>query len=108
MEPAEFKQKLLEAVDYGLMALGGVVRQTIYLRIEKDHGLVLAEIPEQLEVFHKALESMLGAGAMAVEKFIAKNFYGRLGLNFTPRPEWTLVDYVNHAKTVSESIRVHE
>ena len=101
MDPAEFKQKLLEAVDYGLNVLGDVVRQAIYERIQKDHDLVRAEIPEQLEPFHKALESILAASARTVEKLIAKNLYQKLGLRFTPRPEWTLVEYVNNAKTCS-------
>jgi hypothetical protein len=98
MEPAEFRQILLEAVDYGLMVLGEIVRQTIYGLIEKDHGLKRAEIPERLEVFHKALESTLGMSAKTVERLVAKNIYQRLGLNFTPRPEWTLGDYVSHVK----------
>jgi hypothetical protein len=108
MEPAEFRQILLEAVDYGLMVLGEIVRQTIYGRIEKDHGLKRTEIPEQLEAFHKALGSVLGVSAKTVEKLIAKNLYQRLGLNFTPRPEWALVEYVDHAKTTSKSTQVHE
>jgi len=98
LEPAGFKRILLEAVDYGLMVLGEIVRQTIYERIEKDHELKRTEIPERLEAFHKALGSVLGVSAKTVERLIAKNLYQRLNLNFTPRPEWTLVDYVNHAK----------
>jgi hypothetical protein len=108
LEPAGFRQILLEAVDYGLMVLGEIVRRAIYERIEKDHGLKRAEIPEQLEAFHKALGSVLGASAKTVEKLIAKNLYQKLGLNFTPRPEWTLVEYVDHAKTTSKSIQVRE
>jgi hypothetical protein len=108
MEHAEFRQILLEAVDYGLMVLGEIVRQTIYERIEKDHGLKRAEIPERLEAFHKALGSVLGVSAKTVERLIAKNLYQRLGLNFTPRPEWTLIEYVDHAKTTSKPIQVHE
>ena len=108
MEHAEFRQILLEAVDYGLNALGEIVRRAIYERIEKDHGLKRAEIPEQLELFHKALESVLSVSAKTVEKLIAKNLYQKLGLNFTPRPEWTLIEYVDHAKTTSKSTQVHE
>jgi hypothetical protein len=108
MEHAEFRQILLEAVDYGLMVLGEIVRQTIYGRIEKDHGLKRADIPEQLEAFHKALGSVLGVSAKTVERLIAKNLCQRLGLNFTPRPEWTLIEYVDHAKTTSKSTQVHE
>jgi hypothetical protein len=51
---------------------------------------------------------VLGVSAKTVEKLIAKNLHQRLGLNFTPRPEWTLIEYVDHAKTTSEPIQVHE
>jgi len=107
-EPAGFRDILLEAVDYGLMVLGETVRQAIYGQIENHHELKRADIPERLEAFHKALGSVLGVSAKTVEKLIAKNLYQRLGLNFTPRPEWTLIGYVDHAKTTSESIQVHE
>ena len=107
-EPAGFRDILLEAVDYGLMVLGEIVRQTIYGQIENRHGLKRAEIPERLEAFHTALGSVLGVSAKTVEKLIAKNLYQRLGLNFTPHPEWTLIEYVDHAKATSKSIQVHE
>jgi len=107
-EPAGFREALPEAVDCGPMVLGEIVRRAIYKRIEKDHELKRAEIPERLEAFHKALGSVLGVSAKTVEKLIAKNLHQRLGLNFTPRPEWTLIEYVDHAKTTSEPIQVHE
>jgi hypothetical protein len=98
MEPAEFRQIVLEAVDYGLMVLGEIVRRAIYGRIEKDHGLKRADIPEQLEAFHKALESVLGISAKTVERLIAKNLYQKLGLDFTEHVNWTLADYSNLVK----------
>jgi hypothetical protein len=107
-DPAGFREALLEAVDYGLMVLGEIVRQVIYERIEKDHGIKRAEIPERLEAFDKALESVLGVSAKTVERLIARNLYQRLGSNFTPHPEWTLIEYVDHAKATSKSIQVHE
>jgi len=107
-EPAEFREALLESVDYGLLVLGEIVRQAIYERIEKDHGIKRAEIPERLEAFHKALGSVLGVSAKTVERLIARNLYQRLDLNFTPHPEWTLIEYVDHAKAASKSIQVHE
>ena len=107
-DPAGFREALLEAVDYGLMVLGEIVRQVIYERIEKDHGIKRAEIPERLEAFDKALESVLGVSAKTVERLLARNLYQRLGSNFTPHPEWTLIEYVDHAKAASKSIQVHE
>jgi hypothetical protein len=106
--PTEFRGCLLEAVDYGLNILGEVVRQAIYERIQKDHGLARAEIPEQLETFHKALESIFGRSARTLERLIAKNLYQKFDLNFTPYPDWTLVEYVNHAKTTSTSGPFHK
>ena len=100
LEPAGFRQILLEAVDYGLMVLGEIVRQAIYGQIEKDHGLKRADIPERLEAFHTALGSVLGVSAKTVERLIAKSLYRRLKLSFTEHDGWTLVDYVNHAREV--------
>ena len=102
-----FNEALLEAVDHGLMVLGEIVRQAIYGQIENHPALKRAGIPEQLVAFHKALGSVLGASANTVEKLIAKNLYQRLNLNFTPRPEWTFIEYVDHAKMTQESGQVH-
>ena len=44
---------------------------------------------------------MLGVSARTVERLIAKNLYEKLGLKFTPRPEWTLIEYLDHARTAS-------
>ncbi len=100
-KPAQFRDTFLEAVDDGLIILGEIVRQAIYELIEKDYGLKRTEIPERLEAFQKALRNMLGMSAKTVERLIAKNLYQRLGLNFTPRPEWTLGDYISHMKEAS-------
>jgi hypothetical protein len=105
-EPAEVDEVLLQAVDDGLSVPGEIVRAAIYQRIERSYQLRREEIPEKLETFHQALQDLLGGGATVMEKLIAKNLYQRLGLNFTPRPEWTLIEYVDHAKTTSEPIQV--
>jgi hypothetical protein len=97
-----FREALLEAVDYGLMVLGEIVRQTIYEQIENHHALKRTEIPERLEAFHNALGSVLGASAKTVERLIAKNLCERLDLKFTTHPECTLIEYVDHAKASSK------
>jgi hypothetical protein len=95
---AELWKALLEAVDQGLLVPGEIVRAAIYDRIEKTYGLKREEIPEKLEVFHRALEDLLGRSAEVMERLIAKSLYSRLGLDFTKHDSWTLLDYVNHAK----------
>lgn len=105
MEPAGSRERLLEAVDYGSMILGDMVRQTVYGRIENDHGLRREEIPDRLEAFKKAPESMVGVGAKTVRRLIAKNLYQRLGLN-SAHPNWTAVEHVSHTRATLESNQV--
>jgi len=91
---------LREATDYGLLALGEIVRDTIYQRIESTRQVKREQIPEKIESFHEALQGMLGAGAKVIEKQIAKNLHSRLGLNFSEHANWTIVEYFDHAKKV--------
>jgi hypothetical protein len=89
---------MLQAIDDALLVPGEIVRAAIYDRIEKDCQIRRGEILEQLELFHKALQQLLGVAAKVMEKLIAKNLYRRLNLNFKEHENWTLVDYVDHAK----------
>lgn len=95
---AEFREALLEAVDYGLLVFGENVRKTIYDRVESYYQIKRGEIPEKLESFHGALVGLFGRGEGVVERLIAKKLYLTLHLSFEAHENWTLVDYVNHAK----------
>lgn len=48
------------------------------------------------------MEALLSAGARVAEKRIAQNLCYRIGLSFEDNAEWTLVDYVCHAKKAVE------
>jgi len=89
---------LLQAVDEGLLILGESVRQAIYFHIERNFQVKREQIHERIEDFHRALEGLLGGGTRVIEKLIAKKLYTRLSLNFEEHRDWTLIDYVNHAK----------
>jgi hypothetical protein len=89
---------LVQAVDEALLVPGEIVRTTIYERIERSYQVRREEIPEKLEIFHRALQQLLGVSGKVMEKLIARNLYRRLGLSFEKHDGWTLVDYVNHAK----------
>ena len=88
---------LLESVDEGFLALGETGREALYQCIHSNYQLRREEIPDHLETFHQALEN-LDAGAKVIEKLIAKSLCTRLGLNFTERASWTLIDYVNSVR----------
>lgn len=100
LEKQSFEENLLESIDEGLKILGESCRHPIYYYIEKSCQVKREEIPDRIEAFDKCLEGLLGAGAKAVEKLIAKNLYSGFGLNFEEHENWTLVEYVNNAKAV--------
>jgi len=95
---AAFREVLLQAIDDALLVPGELVRAAIYSRVEKSYRIRREEIPEKLGLFHEALQQVLGASAMVMERMIAKNLYHRLDLNFSDHEHWTVLDYVDHAK----------
>ena len=100
IESSGLKEALLHAIDDGLAVPGEIVRTAIYDRIERSYQLRREEIPEKLPTFHKALEDLLGASAKVMEKVIAKNLYNQVGIEFTPKKDWTIMDYVKHIEKV--------
>jgi KaiC/GvpD/RAD55 family RecA-like ATPase len=97
-EVTSIEDVLLHAIDNGLLALGEIVRDTIYDRFDRKYQLKREEIPEKLEIFQKALQGMLGAGAKVIETQIAKSFYSSLDIEFTDNVNWTIVDYFDSVK----------
>lgn len=100
---ARLDSALLEAVDYGLMVLGETVRKTIYECLGNRFELERGEIPERLRDFHKALEHLFGAKAYLIERLIARNLYHRFDLYFAPQAGWTLIEYVERARSILEN-----
>jgi KaiC/GvpD/RAD55 family RecA-like ATPase len=93
------EETMLDAIDNGLLALGRVVRDTIYDRFDRMYHLRREEIPNKLDTFHDALQTMFGAGAKVIETQIAKGFSARLSLGFAENENWTIVDYFELAKS---------
>jgi hypothetical protein len=98
VDSAAFRDVLLQSIDDALLVPGEIVRAAIYDRVERSYQLKREEIPEKLELFHKALRDLLAAGGEVLERLIAKNLYRRLDLNFNQHENWTLLDYVDEAK----------
>jgi hypothetical protein len=93
-----FREVLLQAIDDGLLVPDEIVRAAIYDRVERSYQIRREEIPEKLELFHKALRDLLAAGGEVLERLIAKNLYRRLDLNFNQHENWILLDSVDEAK----------
>jgi hypothetical protein len=102
-KPVQLDEALLEAIDSGLLVPGEIVRETIYERLETVYGIKREEIPQKLSAFHEALMELTRSVANVMERVIARYFYSRLGLSFVNRKDWSLIEYVNHAKEMMRS-----
>ena len=100
------RKALLDAVDYGLLAGGEIVRATIYQRMEEQYHVRREDIPDKLDAFYGALQDMLGASAESIKRLITKSLYRSLDLKFTEQRNWTLVDYVHYAKKAADAGRL--
>jgi len=88
---ASIRSVLLDAVDYGLLALGEIVRDTVYQCIEESHQVRREEIPDNLDTFYMALNELLGQKAESIKRLIMKYFCSRFGVTFTECQPWTAI-----------------
>jgi hypothetical protein len=98
-----FEKTFSKVVDEVFLALGAGVRDTIYYHLEKKFQLGREEFYDKIEVFHEALEDMLGEGGRIVEHSIAKSLSRRFGLEFEVHENWTLPEHVKDVKRRLES-----
>jgi len=96
-----FEKNLLEAVDCGLLTLGENPRKAIYFHLKRGFELQRESIPKETDGFSQALNTIFGPGAQIIEKFILKELYRRLELNFEEKEGFTFADYVREAKKLT-------
>jgi len=98
MGDLNFEKNLLEAVDNGLLTLGENPRKAIYFHLKRSFQLQRESIPKETDGFSRALNNIFGPGAQIIEKYILKELYRRLELNFEEKEGFTFADYVREAK----------
>jgi hypothetical protein len=98
---ADFDRLLVESLDESFAAiLGEIPKKTVYDVLQKNHAIARNHIPERLNEFTAALETVFGAASSRVlERIIVKGLYSKLGLTYVERPDWRLFDYVTEAKS---------
>ncbi|MGC8849990.1 MAG: hypothetical protein ACP5K1_03515 [Candidatus Bathyarchaeia archaeon] len=96
----ELEKALLESIDEGLLALGSNVRQVLYLHLERHYKVRRDDLPNRIGDLQEVLRGLLGNGGEVLEKFIARRFYSRLGLDFVDHKDWALIDYVENARNL--------
>jgi len=97
----DFDRLLVSVLDDSFTSiLGEIPKRTLYGILETNHTIAANRIPERLDDFTVALETLFGAApSKAIVRIIAKRLYSKLGLTYIERPDWRLPDYVSEAKS---------
>ena len=102
VDPENFKEILLKAVDEGLSSLGNSPKQAILFHLENSFNLKKDEIPMNPREFDNALKKIFGPGVSYLEKLILKRLYEKIGLKFKEIKNWSFVDYLENVKNLRE------
>ena len=98
----DYNDLLLDSIDEVFVDLLGTrVRDAFYDALERNQRIAREELAQHLDKFQEALETVLGSGGDTVGRTIAKRLYAKLALDFTPRSDYRLTDYVEAAKPQS-------
>jgi hypothetical protein len=58
---------------------------------------------EDAKIFADALQGILGAGCLPIERLIVEQLYSKLGVKFEEKTGYTFSDYIKELKKKSES-----
>ena len=96
----EFNEVLVESIDETITALlSRAVVEALYVHLQTFYSVSRDEVPYRLETLFASLEKVFGVrSSQIITKAIAKQFYIKLGLEFTSNPNRTLLEYVDEAK----------
>lgn len=95
----DYDDSLLNSIDEVFVELLGTrVKHAFYDSLERNQRISREELPQHLDKFQEALEAVLGTGGDTVGRTIAKRLYAKLQLDFKPRSDYRLTDYVETAK----------
>ena len=93
----ELGSALLEAIDITIgILLGADVTQALYDYLERDRALRKAEIPDRVEEFSAALETVAGKASQVIERQIMKRLNSILQLAI-PEETTSLPGYMKEA-----------
>lgn len=110
-----FDQILLDSIDEALCILSESVKTSIYFHLWDKFEIKKQEIPNKLDEFSDALESIFGIGARQLEILFMKSLYSKISLEFkSPNdfklviPDLTFVEYASLIKQKFQETNVSE
>lgn len=102
LHSVDYHELLLDSIDEVFVDLLGTrVRDAFYDSLERNQRIAREELSQHLDKFQDALETVFGSGGDTIGRTIAKRLYAKLELDFTPRTDYKLKEYVEAAKPQS-------
>ncbi len=101
-----FENLMIDAVDEALTLLGSSSKRAIYFHLETAFKIEKGDIPNKIEEFANAIETIFGDGARFLEIQIMKQLYEKVGHVFEYFPEdnnLVFSEYVQAARLSSSS-----
>jgi hypothetical protein len=98
---SELDRLLVESLDESFAAiLGEIPKKTLFDLFEKNRAITKNRIPEKLNEFTTAMDTVFGTTTSRVlESIVVKGLYSKLALTYIERPDWRLLDYMTEAKS---------
>lgn len=100
----EFDKRLVLVTEKVLKEIfGDAATASICKYLEKSYDLKLEEIPNNLDVFSRALESYLDSGATVIEKTILKNLLSKSEVDSRKHREKTFQQRLSELRQICKS-----
>ncbi len=98
---SELDRLLVESLDESFATiLGEIPKKTLFDLLEKNHVIIKSRIPEKLNEFTTAMDTVFGTTTSKVlESIVVKGLYSKLALTYIERPDWRLLDYMTEARS---------
>jgi hypothetical protein len=105
----DFDGLLVDSVDETLTdILGARFKETFYRQLELRFCMPKGSLPDRLDDFVAVLSAIFGpTGSLVMGRTIAKRLYSKLGIQFTQKPGYTLLNYASDAKIVAHDLQLH-
>lgn len=100
MVSQESDEALLKAVDFAFQALGKSCQLALYFHLKTIFHVERADIPNKVEEFDDALNSIFRDGAVFLEKLILEKLCEELGVQFEEKNVFDFVEAVSKIRGV--------
>ena len=100
MVDQKFDDALLKAVDFAFQALGKSCQLALYFHLKTIFHIERADIPNKVEEFDDALNSIFRDGAVFLEKLVLEKLCEELGVKFEERYVFDFVEAVSKIRSM--------